>query len=867
MTQDREHERILSDGWLLQSSVEVGKPPEEVASPGFDLSGWSPVTVPSTVLAALVANGRCEDPYFGVNLTQVPTEQFDAPWWYRTEFSLSNEEANGTVLLEFDGLNYSADIWFNGHQIAASEQVKGAYRRFQLDVTDVVIVGANALAVKVARPEPGDFSTGFVDWNAPPPDGNMGLFRPVRLRFCDGVSLEHPFVKTDLNVTTLDEADLTISVDLVNHGDASISGILKGQIEAVDLQQPVQLEPGEKKTVVLTTESHPGLHFTSPRVWWPYELGAPELYALDLKFALDERVSDRRSIRFGIRDAADYWTADGHRGFRINGHDVLIKGAGWTDDLLLVETHERIAAQLQYVKHMNLNCVRCEGIWGIDQYLYDLCDEYGILMMVGWSCHWEHEQYLGKPVDERYGGITTPEDIDLVSRSWEDQLLWLRHHPSIFVWAVASDKVPAPGLERRYIETFQKHDPTRPYLASTGGFGSDQKIICSEEIRSDVSGESGVKMLGPYAYTPPVYWYTDTQRGGAYGFNTETGPGAAVPVLESLRRMIPSDHLWPIDEYWDFHCGLNEFDTLDRYREAIRRRYGQAESVEEFARKAQTLNYELIRPMFEAFRVNQGSATGVVQWMLNAAWPKMYWQLYDWYLAPTGAFYGTRQACASPQLIYDYGDRGIHLVNDRGEDIPDLRAEIRLFDIESRLILSAHWLVEAQHESSQKIFELPSLERISTTHFLSLRLTDRDEVEVARNFYWLSRKPDVLDYDATVEPWEYYTPCKGFADLTSLNALEKVEVGIKHACQASDDGNRVTVELENPGEKIAFCVELLIVDVAGTPTVPVFWQDNFISLLPHESRTLTCTFPRSVEKPTLIVRGWNIDERRLPLTE
>jgi len=867
VTQERENERVLSEGWLMQASGAVEGSAEGVASSGFDSNEWLPATVPSTVLAALVANGRCEDPYFGMNLKQVPTEPFDESWWHRTEFSLLNEEADRTVLLEFDGINYSADIWLNGRQIAASEQVKGAYRRFQFDVTDLVVAGPNVLAVAVARPEPGDFSTGFVDWNAPPPDGNMGLFRPVRLRFCEGVSLEHPFVRTDLNVTTLDEADLTVSVDIVNHGDTPISGVVEGQIEAAHFRELVQLAPKERKTVVLEAQNHPELHFRNPRIWWPYELGTPELYALDLRFVADEQVSDRRSIRFGVRDAADYWTAEGHRGFRINGHDVLIKGAGWTDDLLLVETHERIEAQLQYVKHMNLNCVRCEGIWGIDQYLYDLCDEHGILMMVGWSCHWEHEQYLGKPVDERYGGITTPEDIDLVSRSWEDQLLWLRHHPSIFVWAVASDKVPAPDLERRYIETFEKHDPTRPYLASTGGFGSDQKIICSEEIRSEVSGESGVKMLGPYAYTPPVYWYTDTQRGGAYGFNTETGPGAAVPALESLRKMIPSDHLWPIDEYWDFHCGLNEFNKLDRYREAIQRRYGQAESVEEFARKAQTLNYELIRPMFEAFRVNQGSATGVVQWMLNAAWPKMYWQLYDWYLAPTGAFYGTRQACASPQLIFNYGDRGVHLVNDRAADIPDLRAEIRLFDIDSRLILSAHWSVDAQHQGSQKIFELPPLERISTTYFLNLRLTDRDEAEVARNFYWLSRKPDVLDYDATVEPWEYYTPCKGYADLTGLGALETVEIGVKHACEASDNGKQITVELENPGDKIAFCVELLIVDETGAPIVPVFWQDNFTSLLPHESRTLSCTFPRSVGAPTLIVRGWNINEHRLALTE
>ncbi|MCL5280708.1 MAG: glycoside hydrolase family 2, partial [Planctomycetes bacterium] len=383
-------------------------------------------------------------------------------------------------------------------------------------------------------------------------------------------------------------------------------------------------------------------------------------------------------------------------------------------------------AELQYVRHMNLNCIRCEGIWGKDRMLYDLCDEYGILVMAGWSCQWEHEQYLGKPVDERYGGVTTPEDIELVSRSWRDQLLALRNHPSIFVWAVASDKLPAPALERKYQEIFRNCDPTRPYLASTGGVGSEQRIVCREELTSEVSGSSGVKMLGPYEHTPPVYWYTDTRRGGAYGFNTETCPGAAVPTLESLQKMIPPDQLWPMGESWDFHCGRNEFRTLDRYREALTRRYGAAGSVEEFARKAQTMNYELMRPMFEAFRVHEGRATGVIQWMLNAAWPKMYWQLYDWYLMPTGALYGAKKACEPLQLVYDYGDNSIYFV---GAVFPErsqiegpitgarLYADIQVHDAESKSVLMTHVPLDAGSGTAQKVFELPPLERISTSYF------------------------------------------------------------------------------------------------------------------------------------------------------
>ncbi len=863
MAVEFQHQRLLGRGWLIQAAGEVRCGGAEVSEAGFEPQGWVPAAVPSTVLAALAESGRCADPYFGMNLREIAQEPFRQAWWYRTPFTLSQDEAAKTVLLEFDGINYAADIWVNGRQIATSDEARGAFRRFRYDITEAVTAGDNAIAVQVAPPKPGDFSTGFVDWNPAPPDRNMGLFRPVRLRFCDAVAIEHPFVQTHLDVGTLARADLTVSADLVNHTGGSVSGVLEGRIEDIRFERDIELGPHEKKAVTLTADDCPELRIADPRIWWPHDWGKPELYDLELRFVAGSRVSDEATVRFGIRDIADYRTDEGHRGFKINGKEVLVKGAGWTDDLLLADTPGKIDAQLRYVRHMNLNCIRCEGVWGNDQTLYDLCDEYGILVMVGWSCHWEHEQYLGKPVDERYGGIVTPEDIELMSRSWEDQLLWLRHHPSIFVWAVASDKVPAPDLERRYIEIFQKRDPTRPYLASTGGVGSEQKIIGSEEIVSDVSGGSGVKMLGPYAYTPPVYWYTDTQRGGAYGFNTETCPGAVVPALESVKRMIPADHLWPVDEYWNFHCGLNEFDNLDRYTEAIRRRFGQAADLDDFGRKAQLLNYELMRPMFEAFRVNKGRATGVVQWMLNAAWPKMYWQLYDWYLMPTGAFYGARKACQSPQLVYDYGGDSIGLVNDGLTDIGNLRADIRVYDVESQLLLATHFAVDAAAGIAQKIFTLPGFEKISSTYFLSLRLLDSERALVADNFYWLSTRPDVLDYNAYVEPWEYYTPSRRYADFSALNAMPRADVDVTHTIETDNSTSSVAVELTNRGDTIAFFVEMLLLDEdTKTPIVPVFWQDNFVSLLPHETRRITATFDETQHKPALHVRGWNIEQRR-----
>ncbi|MBP7051574.1 MAG: glycoside hydrolase family 2 [Phycisphaerae bacterium] len=876
-------ETILSDGWLIRSSADTQAHGEEISRPAFVVRDWRPASVPSTVLGTLAGEGVYDDPYVGMNLAKIPQETFRVPWWYRGAFALSDDQAGGTVLLEFDGINYAADIWLNGRCIARADQAKGAFRRFQYDVSGQVTAGENVLAVAVTPPKPGDFSTGFVDWNPPPPDRNMGLFRPVRLRFCAEVSIENPFVQSRLDLTTSAEASLTIRADLVNRSDEVVSGVLDGVIEGIQFRRDVQLQPRESRTITVTAEDCPLLRIANARIWWPHDLGKPELYEMELRFLVGSEPSDASSVRFGIREVADYRTPEGHRGFKVNGREVLIRGAGWTDDLLLADTPQTIEAELQYVRHMNLNCIRCEGVWGKDQTFYDLCDEYGILAMVGWSCHWEHEQYLGKPADDLYGGVTSPEDIELVSQSWRDQLLWLRNHPSIFVWAVASDKLPAPELERRYIDIFRQCDPTRPSLASTGGMGSEQRIVCPKELVSEVSGNSGMKMLGPYEYTPPVYWYTDSRRGGAYGFNTETSPGAVVPTLESLRKMLPAEHLWPVDDWWHFHCGLNEFTTLDCFREAIRRRYGEAHSVEEFALKAQTLNYELARPMFEAFRVNRGRATGVIQWMLNATWPKMYWQLYDWFLMPTGAFYGAKKACEPTQLVYNYGDQGVYLVNEpheivgwvlnpRVRDASDdstrglrthptsLTADIRIYDMASKLVLAAHVPVEPRADASSGVFRLPRLENVTTTHFLNLRLLDAAGTLISNNFYWLSTRPDVLDYQAKVKPWEYYTPSSQYADLTGLNSLAPAQVDV--SCHIDENG-QIAVDLANRSDRIAFFLELLLMDEgAGEPVVPVFWRDNYVSLLPGQTRTVTAGVGKPAQQTALVVRGWNVETQR-----
>ncbi len=855
------NELKLENNWKLIPAEKLKQSVEEISSIEFDTNNWYNTKVPSTVLATLVENGIYKDPYFGKRLNDIPTEQFNDSWYYRLEFELSSEQVENTTLISFDGINYKANIWLNGKIISDNETVTGAFRQFQFDISDKVLSEKNILVVEVIPPKPGDFSIGFVDWNPNPPDNNLGIFRDVTLHFNNGVSIKNPFVESKVDLETLKSAELTITTELTNHSNKPISGILFGKIDEIEFSEFVKLKVAENYTVKLFAKDIPQLNIKNPKLWWTNDLGEPNLHDLELSFIIDGEVSDQTNTTFGIRQIEDYVNDGGHRGFKINGHKVLIRGAGWTDDLLLQDTYKSLTTQIDYVKDMNLNCIRLEGFWGKDQKLYDLCDENGILIMVGWSCHWEHEEYLGKPIDKRYGGVIEPDEIDLVAKSWEDQLLWLRNHPSIFVWTVGSDLLPHPKLEKKYIETFNKYDTTRPYLNSTGGIGSEQAIISSTEIISEISGSSRVKMLGPYAYTPPIYWYTDKKFGGAYGFNTETCPGANIPPIESLRKMIPEENLWPIGDDWNFHCGRYSFGDIDRTQIAIEKRYGKSDNVEDFTYKAQLLNYELMRPMFEAFQANQKNATGIIQWMLNSAWPEMYWQLYDSFLMPNAAYYSAKKANEPIHLLYNYGDNSICLVNNTLVEIKNHSAKVRIFNVNSNQVFEEIIELNIDAKSSSVILKLPEINNLTSAYFLDLRLLDEADIEIGNNFYWLSTKKDVLDYEAKFEEWAFHTPSKEYADFTMLNSMPKIKLDIAHCIETNGDKDIVTITIENNNPTIAFFVELLLIDKNTQEVLlPVIWSDNYISLLPNEKRIIEANYSieKNRENPELKIKGWNL---------
>ncbi len=876
----------LKNNWKIQSSEKVKESGSDISKPSFRAEGWYDATVPSTIVGNLVADGVIRNPFQGRNFEKIPDSLFAKPWWYRTSFWLPAKKfSTSHVTLKFEGVNYKAQIWLNGTLIADSGAVVGAFRQFEFDITKYVkFHRENVVAVEVDKPTTGAFTIGFVDWSPEPPGHEMGLWRPVEIHMSGNVSIQYPFVATKVDTATLKKAELTVSAELTNNTSHEVTGTIEGSIFYADkthnkfffnrgprggaimtsekseskapipttISQGVTLSPHETKTVAFSPEAYRQLIMKDPHLWWTHDFGKPNLYGLHLEFRTDsptksrQLVSDFCNTKFGIRQINDFITPEGFRGFMLNGKKILIRGGGWADQIFLQQNKRKLAAEIDYAVNMHLNALRMEGFWGENSDIYNLCDEKGILIMVGFSCQWEWQNLIGLPEDE-YGCIRSPEEMKLAAEYFKDQILWLRNHPSIFLWLYGSDKWPRPELEKKYLQILGKYDPTRPYLASAA------------EHTSAITGPTRVKMRGPYDYVPPVYWFADTSHGGAFGFNTETGPGPQVPRFSSLKKMLDPDSLWPINGEWYYHCSRGNFGNLTRYNDAIDSGLGTPTTLSDYEKKAQLVSYDAMRAMYEAFGAKKFTSTGVIQWMYNSAWPKMWWQLYDYYLNPTGAFYGAQEACQPLHLVYNPADHNIDVVNSTLKPGEDLTAEVRVFNFDMRDKYHFKKHIDSPANASGRITSLPQINSLSTTYFLDLRLYRGKDI-VDENFYALSTKPAILHEKEST--W-YVTPSSP-ADLKELNDLPPVKLNVKK--EFVREGNRylVTVALHNPTKHLAFMTYLSVrPGNLDDPVLPIFWNENYVSLLPGETRTVHGWFYSEDlrgNKPKLEVTGWNIEQ-------
>ncbi len=825
---------LLTDGWQIQSAEQVSGSGETISTAAFTPDHWYAAMVPSTVCGTLVDDKVYPDPFFAMNLKDLSTNSaFKGPWWYRKQFEVA-PRTNGQVWLNFDGISYRANIWVNGKLVADTNAVVGAYRTYQFNITGLVAAGKpNVLAVETFPADKNALGINWVDWNPTPPDKNMGLWRDVYLTTTGPVAMHFPQVLTKLDLPATNVAHVLISADLENPGDTAMKVTLRSTIENHEVSQSVELAPHETRHVTA-----PEMKLGHPRLWWPVHAGPQNLYDLHLQVIANGTKSDEDVIHFGVREMSSELNDKGYRVFKVNGKPILVRGGGWAPDMFLRPSAEREIQEIRYVKDMNLNAVRFEGKTESGRFL-ELCDREGILVIAGWCCCDFWEQW-SKWKDK---------DYDIATESLRSQIRRIRNHPSLLTYWYGSDNPPNGRAESNYLAVLSELQ----WPNSAQSSASAHKPALTEA--------TGMKMDGPYEYVPPMYWYADTKAGGAYCFATEISPGPAVPPIESLRRMLPADHLWPIDDYWNFHCGGGSFKTLNIFTEAMNKRLGEATSAEEYAKKSQVMAYDGERAMFEAYARNKYDSTGVIQWMMNNAWPSMIWHLYDYYLRPGGGYFGTKKACEPLHIQYSYDDRSIAVVNGRYQDFKGLKASAKIYNLDMTEKFSAQTNVNIGSDGVVRAFRLPEPSDLSATYFVKLKLEDSAGKPVSENFYWLSTQGDTLDKPREGSDW-YYTPTKQFADFTALNTLPKVK--LKASAKSGHHGKEgfTRVTLENPSKSLAFFVRLKV-DTLKTDQeiLPVIWEDNYISLLPGEKREVTATYaelPRG-ESPVVEMSGWNLD--------
>ena len=889
----------LHTGWQLQSACVLqgsttgpaglkgtnhpGMDGEILSSPIYRPLGWIPTTVPTTVVAAQVAAGLIKNPYYGMNLRNLPgmdyplgslfsnlamldSSPYKCGWWYRTQFRLPASFANHSVALHLDGVNYRADVWLNGKQIASKDDIAGTWRVFEVNLSSgLLYFSENVVAIEVFPPTPDDLAITWVDWAPSPPDKNTGLFRDVYLTASGPVQLRFPYVSNKLS-DDFSSAELTPLVEAWNATGHTVNAEVTWEIEGRTVHQQFTLEGEQKKTVSFDPAQFRELTIKDPKLWWPREMGTPALYKARVSVTADGRPSDAQEVTFGIRQITSELN-NGHTLFKINGRPILVRGGGWAPDLLLRSSPQRMETEFRYVRDLGLNTIRLEGKLE-SQAFYDLADKYGVLIMAGWCCcdmwerwnEWSNEQYR------------------IAQASQRDQVRLLRNHPSLLVWLNGSDNPPIPAVESMYLRIEKEELWPNPTLSSASA------------TPTTVSGPSGVKMTGPYDYVPPNYWLLDSKLGGAWGFNTETGPGPAIPIPATLRRFLPPDKLWPQNDVWGFHQGGEHFQTLDFYNTSLEHRYGAPRDLNDFVRKAYAMDYESERAMFEAYARNKFNSTGVIQWMLNNAWPSLIWHLYDYYLVPAGGYYGTKKATEPMHVMYSYNDHTIAVVSSLSTSSA-VKVTATLYDINGMQKWTQDAMVDVSPDKASVAFTVPQFPDISTTFFLKLYATDRFRKVESDNFYWLSTKPDELDWAHTHDT--VVTPQSAYADMTDLQSLPSVALRVQAKPAASPcavpyavhpqaapttppvtaaecDGGFLyqLLTVSNPAKSLAFMTHLRLVKGDGEDVIPAFFEDNFVSLLPGESRVIGVRYRRADrgrQSAHYEISGWNVRPQSVPV--
>ena len=890
--------RWAVNGWQLAAAPDLPKGLDGAALSGpADPAGrWYPATVPGTVLTTLVDRGVYPDPAFGLNNMAIPEVLNRQDYWYRTVFTAPASAPGKRLFLRFDGVNYAAEVWLNGRRLG---DMRGAFIRGRFDVTGLLRSGERAVvAVRVSpAPHPGlpheeSLTAGagenggmmvidgptFVasegwDWIPSVRDRNTGLWQGVGLEESGDVRVGDVQVVTSLPRADNSIADVRLEVPVENLVDLPVTTTVAARFDDVAVAREVALAPRERRTVTFTPREFPQLSVRNPRLWWPNGYGAAALHDLTMTASIGGAVADSRSVRFGMRTvtyetslvdaggrlrrlAVDLtraretgrpiidathegirqvrgggWApslAPGAEGspairdivdddelapnlvIRVNGVRIAARGGNWgMDDFMKRVERTRLEPFFRLHRNAHLNIIRNWVGQNTEDVFFDLADEYGMLVL---SDFWESTQNYNQQAD----------DTALFMANANDVVKRFRHHPSIIAWIGRNEGVPQPTLNAALQRLIDTEDGTRLYLPS------------SNRINLAVSG--------PYEWREPEVYFT---RNGK-GFAIEVGT-PSFPTLESWKRTMAPADLWPISDAWAYHdWHQDKGGAVGTYLAAIRTRFGEATNLDDFEKRAQMLQFDSYRAIFEGMNAGLWKTnSGRMLWMTQAAWPSSAWNIYSTDYDAQASYYAVKSASEPVHVQMNLPDRRVVLVNNTVKPLSGVTVRASVVDLAGRTLVRGETRVDAPAGVVTAVSPVaegaltPSVAAI-----VRLEAVDAGGAVLSRNSYWQAVTP---------------------AGLQAMTTMAQVPLTIAARQAREGDETVVMVDVINGATAPAVETKLTLFDSQGAQVLPAYYDDNYLTLLPGERRTVAVRVPGKplAAGARIAVRGWNVVPARI----
>ncbi len=834
------HTQLLSGtAWKLAPVSAVQADGSQLSTLAYNDASWQEAIVPGTAFSSYIPHdgkpGVEAAPDSADNIYKVDLTKYDQNFWYRTTFTIPASFKGKTTWLNFEGINKKGDVYLNGKRLGS---VDGLAQRAAFSFTP--IEGKNVLAVLVHIPlyipekhnlanleTPTYICSAGWDWMPRVPGLNSGITDDVYLSCSVNVTIKDPWVRTD-SLTT-NKAILSITTLLQNGAPNPVSGTLAGIITPgnISFTKNITLKANSDSNISFTSKAFPQLIITNPKLWWPNGYGGnPDgtqpLYNCTFTFTTNHQVSDEQTKHFGIRRYS-YDTLGGPLHVLINGKRVFLKGGNWgMSDYLLRCRGDEYETKIRFHKEMHFNIIRNWTGEVTDEEFYDACDKWGIMV---WDDFWLNN--LG-PIDS----------LDLFTRNAVEKVKRYRNHPSIAIWCGANEGLPQGN----------KNSPLNKVIENIVAVydGADRRYqprsnagTSSDWLTGDSHNLSG---SGIWTHEEPKTYFEDPHNGypwSKHSWSIRSEIGTAVfPNIESFKKFIPADSLWPRNTAWDKHFFSNDGRygggaSPSKYMEDISKRYGTATGIEDFCRKAQLMNLETNKAMFEGWQENLwNDASGLLIWMSQSSYPSMIWQTYDFYYDLTGAYFGAKSACEPIHIQWNSSNDSISVINNTIYPLSGLTIQASLYNKDGKKV-SGHDITLTNKSinaiSKQSFAKLNLADAaLSDFYFIRLKLSDSKGKLLSENNYWNS--PHYLDYT-------------GINTLPSCLPYLSVTAGKATALPNGNQRLTYTVTNSPSAPVAAFALRVQPMDAAtDTQILPALISDSYFTLMQGESKTITIEF-------------------------